>query len=69
MFCIGSSVLRGRTDRLDDLDEGIVFEINDITPQEYFRRIDSFHKEVIRAWNEDQKVRALKIVIQVTTES
>ncbi|XP_065201247.1 VPS35 endosomal protein-sorting factor-like [Planococcus citri] len=60
----GTSLLKGKPNRPDDYEDGIIFEINDIHPQDYCRRIDKFHKEVIRAWNEDQRVRALKIVIQ-----
>lgn len=62
---LGVTSLRGRGEGGDDFEEGIVFEINDMTASDFQRRIQNFHGEVIRAWNEDQRVKAIKIVIQV----
>ena len=58
-----------RPERGNEFDDGIIFEVNDMTPYDYAKRIENYHNEVIRAWQEDQRVKALKIVIQVGSVS
>lgn len=36
----------------------------DLTPQEYIQRIEQLNQELITSWNDDQRVKSLKIVIQ-----
>lgn len=40
-------------------------EIYDLTQQEFVLHMDYLGKEIIEAWNNEQRVKALKIVIQV----
>jgi len=56
--------LTAKTDRVD-FEDGIIFEVNDMTPSDFARRIKNYHDEVMRAWREDQRVKSIKIVIQV----
>lgn len=37
-----------------------------MTPSDFAKRIQNYHGEVISAWREDQRVKAIKIVIQVS---
>lgn len=37
----------------------------DLTQQEFVAHMDNLGKEIIEAWNNEQRVKALKIVIQV----
>lgn len=36
----------------------------DLTQQEYIQRIEQLNQELITSWNDDQRVKSLKIVIQ-----
>jgi len=40
-------------------------ELYDLTQQEFVTHMDNLGKEIIEAWNNEQRVKALKIVIQV----
>jgi hypothetical protein len=37
-----------------------------LTQKDYEKHIEKLHEELIKAWNADEKVKALKIAIQVT---
>jgi len=39
--------------------------MQNMTQQEFIRRIDMLKRTLTNAWNENQKVKALKIAIQV----
>ena len=54
-----------KPERGNEFEDGIIFEVNDMTPNDFAKRIQNYHDEVIRAWQEDQRVKAIKIVIQV----
>ena len=41
-------------------------EILNLSQQDYVKRIDDLNSEMISAWDQDQRVKALKIAIQVT---
>jgi len=58
--------VRTRLAQLDDLEEGCVRQEQDLSQQEYMSRIEHLNSELVQAWHADQRVRALKIAIQVT---
>ena len=45
--------------------QGSVQEMLNLSQQEYVNRIDELNNALISAWDQDQRVKALKIVIQV----
>jgi hypothetical protein len=57
--------VRNRLEQLDEFEEGSVREEGDLTQGEYVARIEQLNFELVQAWNSDQKVKALKIAIQV----
>uniref|UniRef100_A0A8C3H3M3 VPS35 endosomal protein-sorting factor-like n=1 Tax=Corvus moneduloides TaxID=1196302 RepID=A0A8C3H3M3_CORMO len=56
---------RTRLEELDDLEEGSQKELLNLTQQDYMNRIEELNQSLKDAWSSDQKVKALKIVIQV----
>lgn len=56
--------VRHRLEQLDDYDENSVHQMLDLTQQEYVQKIDMLNQELVKAWNTDQRVKALKIAIQ-----
>ncbi|KAK6625056.1 hypothetical protein RUM43_005347 [Polyplax serrata] len=56
--------VKNRLEQLDDFEEGSVRQMLDLTQQEYISRIELLNQELVQAWNQDQRVKALKIVIQ-----
>lgn len=58
--------VRTRLEQLDDFEEGSVREEGDLTQGEYAARIEQLNTELVQAWNGDQRVKALKIAIQVS---
>uniref|UniRef100_A0A8D0FRK7 VPS35 endosomal protein-sorting factor-like n=1 Tax=Strix occidentalis caurina TaxID=311401 RepID=A0A8D0FRK7_STROC len=54
-----------RLEELDDLEEGSQKELLNLTQQDYMNRIEELNQSLKDAWSSDQKVKALKIVIQV----
>ncbi len=56
-------------DRLEELDqfeeETNMQEMINLSQQDYAKRIEDLNKELLQAWNEDERVKSLKIVIQV----
>ncbi|XP_018423398.1 PREDICTED: UPF0505 protein C16orf62-like [Nanorana parkeri] len=64
---LGSAVsekVRTRLEALDDLEEGSQKELLNLTQQDYISRIEELNQSLKDAWASDQKVKALKIVIQ-----
>ncbi len=49
--------------------QGSVKEMLNLSQQEYVHRIDELNNQLISAWDQDQRVKALKIAIQVITLS
>uniref|UniRef100_A0A6Q2YDJ5 VPS35 endosomal protein-sorting factor-like n=1 Tax=Esox lucius TaxID=8010 RepID=A0A6Q2YDJ5_ESOLU len=66
--CPGSSAVsekvRTRLEELDDLEEGSQRELLNLSQQDYVNRIEELNQSLKEAWASDQKVKALKIVIQ-----
>lgn len=59
-----SEKIKNRLEQLDDFNGANVHKMVDLTQQEYQIRIEQLNQELIQAWNSDQRVNALKIVIQ-----
>ena len=60
--------VKHRLEQLDDLEEGSVKETLNLGQKEYVKKIDDLNKSLIAAWDNDQRVKALKIAIQVRRE-
>ena len=54
-------------DRLEELEESEDAEKQKVmvSQSEYLSKIQSMHDDLLQAWNDNQRVRALKIAIQV----
>ncbi|XP_075890852.1 VPS35 endosomal protein-sorting factor-like isoform X1 [Nelusetta ayraudi] len=59
-----SEKVRTRLEELDDLEEGSQRELLNLSQQDYANRIEELNQSLKEAWSSDQKVKALKIVIQ-----
>ena len=59
--------VKTRLEQLDDFEEGSIKEMLNLTQQEYVHRIEELNQALIEAWEVDQRVRALKIAIQVSS--
>uniref|UniRef100_A0A4W4H8D7 VPS35 endosomal protein-sorting factor-like n=1 Tax=Electrophorus electricus TaxID=8005 RepID=A0A4W4H8D7_ELEEL len=59
-----SEKVRTRLEELDDLEEGSQREMMNLSQQDYVNRIEDLNQSLKEAWSSDQKVKALKIVIQ-----
>ena len=60
----GSDRTKNRLEQLDDTEEGSVREMLNLSQKEYVKKIDEMHRELVRAWNKEQRVKCLKIAIQ-----
>lgn len=63
-----SATIRSRLEELEEFDDQMEYserELYDLTQQEFVSHMDYLGKEIIDAWNNEQRVKALKIVIQV----
>jgi len=56
--------VRHRLEQLDDLEEGSVQETLNLNQRDYVKKIDDLNRSLMTAWDNDQRVRALKIAIQ-----
>uniref|UniRef100_A0A182NQY8 Uncharacterized protein n=1 Tax=Anopheles dirus TaxID=7168 RepID=A0A182NQY8_9DIPT len=59
-----SEKVKYRLEQLDDFEEGSVRQMLDLSQQEYVVKIEQLNHELVQAWNQDQRVKALKIAIQ-----
>ncbi|XP_053669641.1 VPS35 endosomal protein sorting factor-like [Anopheles nili] len=59
-----SEKVKYRLEQLDDFDESSVRQMLDLSQQEYVLKIEQLNHELVQAWNQDQRVKALKIAIQ-----
>ncbi|XP_047233035.1 VPS35 endosomal protein-sorting factor-like isoform X2 [Girardinichthys multiradiatus] len=59
-----SEKVRTRLEELDDLEEGSQRQLLNLSQQDYANRIEELNQSLKEAWSTDQKVKALKIVIQ-----
>ncbi|KAJ8318573.1 hypothetical protein KUTeg_003664 [Tegillarca granosa] len=57
--------VKNRLEQLDDFEEGSVQKMLNLSQQDYVKRIDELNQALINAWEHDQRVKALKIAIQV----
>ncbi|XP_022656251.1 UPF0505 protein C16orf62 homolog isoform X2 [Varroa destructor] len=53
-----------RHEQLDSFEEGSIKELRNLSVQEYTRRLLELKSAMVSAWNRDEKVNALKMVIQ-----
>lgn len=58
-----SDKIKDRLEQLDQFDN--VQEMANLSQQDYIKRIDELNNALQQAWNEDDRVKSLKIVIQV----
>ncbi|XP_076459289.1 VPS35 endosomal protein-sorting factor-like [Babylonia areolata] len=56
--------VRNRLEQLDDFEEGSVKEMMNLSQQDYVKRIEELNQALISAWENDQRVKSLKIAIQ-----
>ena len=50
---------------MDQFDDENMQEMANLSQQDYIKRIDELNNALLTAWNEDDRVKSLKIVIQV----
>jgi Asp-tRNA(Asn)/Glu-tRNA(Gln) amidotransferase C subunit len=60
-----SEKIKGQLEQLDQFDNENMQEMVNLSQQDYIKRIDELNNALIAAWNEDDRVKSLKIVIQV----
>ena len=60
--------VKHRLEQLDDLEDGSVKETLNLNQKDYVKKIDDLNRSLIAAWDNDQRVKALKIAIQVRRE-
>ena len=57
--------VKSRLSQLEDEDGESLQKMQDLSQQDYIHRIEQLKAELVSAWKQDLRVRALKIVIQV----
>ena len=57
--------MKHRLEQLDDMEEGSVKETLNLDQKEYLKKIDDMNSALTKAWECEQRVKALKIAIQV----
>lgn len=57
--------VKTRLEQLDDFEDGSVRQMLNLTQSEYMSRIEQLNNELVQAWHSEQRVKALKIAIQV----
>jgi hypothetical protein len=60
-----SDKIKTRLEQLDQYDDDNMQEMANLSQQEYIKRIDELNNALQTAWAEDDRVKSLKIVIQV----
>ena len=61
-----SDKIKTRLEQLDQFDDDNIQEMANLSQQEYIKRIDELNNALLAAWKEDDRVKSLKIVIQVS---
>eukprot|EP00794_Sanderia_malayensis_P009291 gene9291-10272_t len=56
--------MKTRLEQLDDFEDGSMKEMLNLSQQDYVNKIEQLNQELLKAWNSDQRVKALKISIQ-----
>ncbi|KAK7112793.1 hypothetical protein V1264_012185 [Littorina saxatilis] len=56
--------VKNRLEQLDDFEEGSVKEMMNLSQQDYVKRIEELNQALVTAWEQDQRVKSLKIAIQ-----
>jgi hypothetical protein len=64
-----SDKIKERLEKLDQFDDDNMQEMANLSQQDFIKRIDELNNALLSAWNEDDRVKSLKIVIQVTQVS
>ena len=59
-----SDKIKDRLEKLDQFDDDNMQEMANLSQQDYIKRIDELNNALMSAWNEDDRVKTLKIVIQ-----
>lgn len=59
-----SDKIKNRLEQLDQFDDDNMQEMANLSQQDYIKRIDELNNALLAAWNEDERVKSLKIVIQ-----
>lgn len=57
--------VKTRLEQLDDFEDESVRQMFNLSQAEYVSQIEQLNNELVQAWNSDQRVKALKIAIQV----
>jgi hypothetical protein len=57
--------IKQRLEKLEETAESQTQEMMQLSQKEYVTHIEKLHEELIKAWDEDQRVKSLKIAIQV----
>ena len=60
--------VKARLEQLDDIEEGSMKETLNLSQNEYVKKIDTLNRTLDSAWDNDQRVKALKIAIQVSLQ-
>jgi hypothetical protein len=61
-----SDKVKTRLEELEDLEEGSIQEALDLSQQEWVEKINQLNNDLKAAWDQEQRVKALKIAIQVS---
>jgi predicted ribonuclease toxin of YeeF-YezG toxin-antitoxin module len=59
-----SDKIKDRLEQLDQFDDDNMQEMANLSQQDYIKRIDELNEALQQAWNDDDRVKSLKIVIQ-----
>ena len=60
-----SDKIKDRLEQLDQFDDENMQEMANLSQNEFVKRIDELNSALLAAWNDDDRVKSLKIVIQV----
>ena len=60
-----SDKIKDRLEQLEQFDDENMQEMANLSQQDYMKRIDELNNALLQAWSEDDRVKSLKIVIQV----
>jgi hypothetical protein len=63
-----SDKIKERLAKLDQYDDENMQEMANLSQQDFIKRIDELNNALLMAWKEDDRVKSLKIVIQVLSD-